>query len=100
MRSDKTTYRWAKVHVKAFTGSAAVIDDVISPGVYTVRVAVSNGAHVVVSGTATAATTDTPLGSPGNSGVEYMDVRPGEKISAIGQSGVTSGTLYVTECTS
>lgn len=94
---DKTSYLWGTVHVKAFTGTAAEIDGTISANVYKARVYVSNGAHIGIDEDAT--TSLTPLGASGSHGVEYVDVRPGQKISAIGQSGVTSGTLYVTECT-
>ncbi len=101
MMGQKTTMRPTDTtHVKAFTGSHAATDAAISSGIYQVRVFVSDGAHVAINDAPAATTGDMPLGSPGGVGVEYFSCQPGDKVSAIGQSGVTSGTLYVTEMTS
>lgn len=101
MMGTHTTYNIseATTHVKPFTGTAATIDNGVTQGFYQVRVYVSDGAHIAIGANPTATTSDTPLGSSGSAGVEYFSIAPGEKVSAIGQSGVTSGTLYVTECT-
>ncbi len=101
MMGNKTTYNIsdATVHVKAFTGTAAATDNGVGTGFYQVRVYVSDGAHIAIGKNPTATTSDTPLGASGSHGVEYFSVSPGDKVSAIGQSGVSSGTLYVTECT-
>jgi len=78
--------------VKAYTATAA-IDNVISPGVYKVRVVVTSAAYIKIGPSPTATTSDVymPADSP-----EYFTVRPGEKVAAVQVSA--GGNLHVTEC--
>lgn len=90
--NSKTTYRLGTVHTVAYTGTAGTISGTIGGGVYQARVWCSSDAHILVGASPTATTSSTPI----SAGVaEYINVNPGEKVSAIQQSA--GGTLYVTE---
>lgn len=88
----KTSYRFGTVHTVAYTGTHGVISGVISNGVYQARIYCTTDAHVLVGTAPTATTSSTPVtgGVP-----EYINVNPGEKVSAVQQSA--GGTLFVTE---
>jgi hypothetical protein len=86
------TGRLGKVQKVAYTGTAGTISTAISAGVQTVRIVVTSNAYVAVGVSPTATTSDTyvPANWP-----EYINVMPGEKVSAIQDSA--GGNLIVTE---
>lgn len=92
MMGAMTTYHLRTTQSVAYTGTAGVITNPISTGVYAVRVWCSTDAHIAVGAAPTATTSNMPV----SAGVaEYIAINPGEKVSAIQQSA--GGTLYVTE---
>lgn len=80
----------------AFTGTAGTISTAIGQGVYHVRVMVTGDAHIQIGASPTATTSHLPIAA---NSAEIMMINPGEKVSAIQQSGGSGGTLYVTPCT-
>jgi hypothetical protein len=85
----------------AYTGTAAASTNAFGTQTSCIRIVSNSACHYVIAGTPVAATTDPFL--PAN-WVEYIAVRPGEKISAIqaatnGLVTATAGTLWVTELT-
>ena len=86
----------------AYTGSAAASTNAFGSQTYRVRIEANSACHYLISQAATAAQTSDPF-LPAL-WVEYVAVRPGEKISAIraatnGLVTATSGSLFVTELT-
>lgn len=84
----------------AYTGTAAS-SSAFGTQTYQVRVVANSACHILVGASPSAATSDPFL--PANF-VEYLQVNPGEKISAIraasgGLVTATDGTLWVTELT-
>ena len=83
----------------AYTDSAVASTNAFGAGTNAVRIVANSACHYTF-GAAPTATTSSPF-LPANT-VEYVYVRPGEKISAIraataGLITATSGTLWVTE---
>jgi hypothetical protein len=81
-------------HVKAYTGTAGVIDNPISAGINVVRVWCSSAAFIAFGPAPTATTSDIPV--PADT-PEYFIVVPGWKVSAI--QSASGGNLHVTEMT-
>lgn len=79
--------------VKAYTGTAGVIDNAISNGVTVVRVWLSTAGYIAIGAAPTATTSDIPM--PANT-PEYFIVPPGAKVSAV--QAASGGNLHVTEC--
>lgn len=81
--------------------SAAASSNAFGSQTYQVRLAANSACHYAIGASPTATTSDAFM--PANS-VEYVQVNPGEKISAIRASSAglvtaTDGTLWVTELT-
>lgn len=93
------TARWngATKQSVSYTGTAGTSANIVSSGIYKVRIVSTTDAYVLaVDGPAfTAVTTATGGYLPALS-VEYISVSPGQKISAIQVS--SAGTLDVMEC--
>lgn len=92
MRGEATTYRLGTHQNVAYTGTAGKISNAVGD-VHVVRVVCTTDAYVDVSKSGTATSSSVYL--PANA-IEYFDITPGEKVSAIQVS--TGGTLHVTEC--
>jgi len=78
--------------VKAYTGTAGVIDNAVSSGINVVRVWLTTAGFIAIGSAPTATTSDIPM--PANT-PEYFVVPPGAKVSAI--QSASGGNLYVTE---
>ena len=83
----------------AYTGTAAASTNAFGAGTNAVRIVANSACHYTFGSAPTATTSDPFL--PAN-WVEYVYVRPGEKISVVraatdGLVTATSGTLWVTE---
>lgn len=83
----------------AYTGTAAASTNPFGAQTYVVRIVANSACHYAIGAAPTAAVTDAFL--PAN-WIEYVMVRPGEKISAIkaatgGLVTTTDGSLWVTE---
>jgi len=76
----------------AYTGTAGTVANVISAGVYKVRVCASSACYIAIGVAPTATTAGIYM--PADT-VEYFTCSPGEKVSAIQHSA--GGTLHVTE---
>ena len=81
------------VQKKAYTGTAAAIDNAVGAGTSVIRVYCTSDAHIAIGAAPVATTADTPI-SAGHA--EYFGIGSGEKVSAIQQN--VGGDLYVTEC--
>jgi hypothetical protein len=94
--------RGGTTQVVAYTGTAAASTNAFGAQTRIVRVVASSACHVLVTQAGTLAAVTDPL-LPAN-WVEYLNVNPGEKISAIkaatgGLITTTDGSLWVTELT-
>jgi hypothetical protein len=78
----------------AYTGTAGVVSNGVSDGVFQVRVNCSTDAYIAFGAAPTATTSDIFMaaGRP-----EYFTVSPGQKVSAVQAS--SGGTLSVSEMT-
>lgn len=77
----------------AYTGTAGRITNAIGEQIELVRIWTSTDAFIKIGqGAVDATTSDMPITAKV---AEYFEVRQGDKVSAIQQSG--NGTLYVTE---
>jgi len=85
-------YKPGATQVKAYTGTAGVIDNAISSGITVVRVWLSTAGYIAIGAAPTATTSDIPM--PANV-PEYFIVPPGSKVSAI--QSASGGNLFVTE---
>lgn len=85
----------------AYTGTAAAVTNAFGSQTRMIRIVANSACHYAIAGTPVAVVTDAFL--PAN-WVEYVNVNPGEKISAIqaataGLVTATAGSLWVTELT-
>lgn len=87
-------WRPSTTQVKAYTGTAGVIDNAVGGQTRVVRIVVTSAAHIAIGGTPTATTSDVYM--PANV-AEYFLINPGEKVSAVQVSA--GGNLHVTEMT-
>lgn len=78
--------------VKAYTGTAGVIDNAIGSGTTVIRVWLTTAGYIAIGASPTATTSDIPM--PANT-PEYFVVPPGSKVSAI--QSASGGNLFVTE---
>jgi hypothetical protein len=79
------------LQTKAYTGTAAAIDNGVGEGVNAIAVSCSSAAHIRITKSGTAATTsDFPVAA---GQMYYFSCPPNAKVSAIQQS--TGGTLSV-----
>ena len=78
--------------VKAYTGTAGVIDNAVGSQTRVVRVVTTTAAHIAFGAAPTATTSDVymPAGV-----AEYFAITPGEKVSAV--QVASGGNLHVTE---
>lgn len=93
MRGESTSYRALTSQTVAYTGTAGKISNAVG-NVHVVRVVCTSDAFVNISKAGTATTSDVFM--PANA-IEYFDITPGEKVSAIQSS--SGGNLHVTELT-
>lgn len=80
--------------IKAYTGTAGVIDNAIADGITVVRVWLTTAGFISIGSAPSATTSDIPM--PANT-PEYFVVPPKSKVSAIQLSA--GGNLHVTEMT-
>lgn len=85
-------YKPGLTQVKAYTGTAAAIDNAIGEGTNVVRIWLSTAGYIAFGTAPTATTSSIPM--PANT-VEYFLISPGHKVSAIQAS--SGGNLHVTE---
>ncbi len=85
-------YKPGTSQVKAYTGTAGVIDNAIGAGTNVVRVFCTTAAYIAFGTAPTATTSDIPV--PANT-PEYFLISPGHKVSAV--QSASGGNLHVTE---
>lgn len=94
MRGQKVTYYPTTTQVVTVGAASAATTNAVGAETHIVRLVSTTDCHITFAGTPTATTSDWLLPS---GVVEYMTIRPGQKVAAIQNSA--GGSLYVTEMT-
>lgn len=92
--SNPTTFLHGATHEITTSGTSTQTSIAVGEQTRQVRIATTADAHVVRGKNPTATTSDAIFFA---SSVEYMDIKPGEKVAAIQNSA--AGVVYVTELT-